>query len=118
MGMNIFKRLFAAAQFYANLVGLGTKRKYFSKQSRKYLISLYFVILKILGCHKCTEYNIRKGMYCPAIRGCSQIISAAEGGGWGRKIMAMADKGGGGLRQMLTMAEKGGRGGKENADIS
>ena len=38
----------------------------------------------------------------PLVRGCSQIMSAAEGGGevW----------------KMLTMAEEGGRGGNANAD--
>ena len=36
------------------------------------------------------------------VRGCSQIMSAAEEGRW--------------VFKMLTMADKGGRGGKANAD--
>ena len=50
------------------------------------------------------------------IKGCSQIMSAAEGG-VGCKTLTMADIGGRGERQMLTMADKGGRGCKANADI-
>ena len=44
-----------------------------------------------------------------AVRGCSQIMSAAKWGGV-CKILTMADKGGRGVRQMLTMADKGGGG--------
>ena len=42
-----------------------------------------------------------------ASRGCSQIMSAAEGlRGW--KRLTLADKGVGGVRQMLTLAVQGG----------
>ena len=42
------------------------------------------------------------------VRGCSQIMSAAEGGGEVWKMLTMNDKGGRGLRKMLTLADKGG----------
>ena len=44
----------------------------------------------------------------PTIRGCSQVMAAAEGGEGVWKMLVLADKGGGGVRQMLTLADEWG----------
>ena len=49
-------------------------------------------------------------MWVIGVRGCSQIMSAAERGGRVWKMLTMADKGRRGVRQMMTMDDEGGGG--------
>ena len=57
--------------------------------------------------HKFMSVNQESKLTRNTMRGCSQIMSAAKGGGW--KMLTMADKGGSGVNKMLTTDDEGGR---------